>query len=77
MKNILLIIVTLILVVSVIQSFQITSIKNSISGKIVKTSDQSSGETYDEMMARMHPEQVRVSSQPGSQANQPTMVGGC
>mgnify|MGYP001571436920 CR=1 FL=1 len=63
----------LILVLSIVQSFQISSIKNGLSGNAV------AGETYEEMTARMHPDQVargqvQIQSNTG---NAPTMVGGC
>src|SRR3989344_1054411 len=57
-----------------IQSFQISALKNSISGNVVESSSGSSGESYNDMMARMHPDQVTKSTSPSSQ---PTMVGGC
>ena len=62
--------VLLILVFSVIQSFQISSIKKNFSG--VGMMEEGGGETYEEMMERMHPEQAgnKVSSSP-------TMVGVC
>ena len=59
--------VLLILLVSIIQAVQINTIKNTISGGA--TSSGSSGESYQQMMARMHPDQARQ--------NSPTMVGGC
>lgn len=62
-----------LLVFVAIQSFQISALKNSISGNVVD-SNSGSGESYDQMMARMHPDQVKKTTSPQSQ---PTMVGGC
>ena len=62
----------LVLLIVVVQSFQIAEIKNTISGKASQ-----SGETYDEMMARMHPDQAAQVVQTRATAQAPTMVGGC
>ncbi len=74
MKNQALIaILTVILTVFIIvQAFQINALNDDISGDVVNTAtDGSGGETYEEMMARMHPGQA-------SQATKtPQMVGGC
>lgn len=69
------------LIFAIFQSFQISAIKNDlgIGGETIKAS--SSGETYDEMMARMHPDQVKTES--GKQQTRYSapqsqqMVGGC
>ena len=72
-------VVVIALVLVVFQSFQISNLKNTLGGNTVKTNvnaaASSGGETYDQMMARMHPDQVRSSAQSGQAA--PTMVGGC
>lgn len=71
-------IVVIALVLVVFQSFQISNLKSSIGGNAVKTnvaSNSGGGETYDQMMARMHPDQVRSPAKTGQAA--PTMVGGC
>ena len=62
--------VLLLFLVSLTQAFQINAMKNEITGDVVK--EDSGRESYEEMMARMHPELA-------GQANQenPTMVGGC
>ena len=71
-KNILfLAILGLLLAVAVVQTIQINNIRDGISGDVVKES--SAGETYDEMIARMHPDQVSGNNV----QNAPTMVGGC
>ena len=67
------IIAVALLVFVAIQSFQISALKNSISGNVVD-SNSGSGESYDQMMARMHPDQAKKTTSPQSQ---PTMVGGC
>ncbi|HLC51434.1 MAG TPA: hypothetical protein VJH90_03625 [archaeon] len=60
-------IVVLILIVSVVQSFQINAIKSGTIDAYAITKTDSS---YDQMMREMHPEQYA-----GNQENQ--MVGGC
>mgnify|MGYP001560880986 CR=1 FL=1 len=57
-----------------VQSFQISNLREQggqVTGNVVKTS--SGGESYEEMMARMHPSQASQAKQ----ASTPTMVGGC
>ena len=50
------------------------SVANSIGG----SSTQQGGETYEQMMARMHPDQVKKqSAAPKGLENIPSMVGGC
>ena len=62
----------LVLVVAAIQAFQINAIKQEI---VKKSSSASQGqESYDQMMARMHPELAK-SAASGSSGSQ--MVGGC
>ena len=75
--------VAIILVASVVQAFQINSIKNNFSGNnaagniaFASSNDSSAQEeTYEEMMARMHPDQVQQATQTSSGQSQ--MVGGC
>ena len=63
---------------SIIQAFQINAIKGSASGNAVSDGSSSSGETYEQMMARMHPDQVKKqSAAPKGLENIPSMVGGC
>ncbi|MBI4015975.1 MAG: hypothetical protein HY362_04630 [Candidatus Aenigmarchaeota archaeon] len=68
--------VVLLLVISMFQSFQIIELKKSgpTGNVLAGSSVQSAGaESYTDMMARMHPDQVAAQSQgTGSQ-----MVGGC
>ncbi len=68
-------IVALVLVISVVQAFQINNIKNEITGNsmVSASGDTSGGETYEQMMARMHPDQVAAKPSGGGSA----MVGGC
>ncbi len=61
--------VLLLFLVSLTQAFQINSLKNEITGDVVK--EDSGGESYEEMMARMHPELAGQANQ-GNQ-----IVGGC
>ncbi len=69
------VIAVVLLVFVAIQSFQISAIKNSVSGNVVgSNSGSAAGESNADMMARMHPDQVKKGS---SQSSQPTMVGGC
>ncbi len=68
--------VAMLLVVSFIQALQINSIKVSVSGNVIKAAGSGSGETYEEMMARMHPDQVKASA-PQTAPKAATMVGGC
>lgn len=65
----------LILVLAVVQAYQISAVKTELTGNTVATSTDSGsdGESYEEMMARMHPDQVKSSSSSSSSA----MVGGC
>ena len=64
--------VFLVLVFSLAQSFAILKHKEAMnSGKIsAASSSEGAGETYEQMMARMHPNQVAQQSGSG-------MVGGC
>ncbi|MDO8537609.1 MAG: hypothetical protein Q7S21_01870 [archaeon] len=76
--------VAIVLVVSVVQAFQINSIKkelqtgNAIGNISLSASNDATsnagGETYEQMMARMHPDQVQQTTQTSSS---PQMVGGC
>lgn len=76
MKNLAImgIIASVLLAFVIIQTFQISAIKDSITGNVVQSGSSQSGETYEQMMARMHPGQGQ---QAASQPSQPTMVGGC
>ncbi|MBI4020415.1 MAG: hypothetical protein HY367_03720 [Candidatus Aenigmarchaeota archaeon] len=68
-----------VLLASLAQAMQINGIKNELTGNAVAQggSDGSTGgETYEDMMARMHPDQVVQQAQPAANS-QPAMVGGC
>ena len=72
----------ILLVISFVQMIQIGSLKGtgisaSVSTGAVTLSPASGGESYDQMMARMHPDQVKQPSPSAPAANSPKMVGGC
>ena len=76
--------VVVFVVFSVFQFVQINSLKNSfVNGastgttKISTSSTRGGGESYEAMMARMHPDQVAASKGSNSNSNAPSMVGGC
>ncbi|MBI4739204.1 hypothetical protein HY772_06645 [Candidatus Woesearchaeota archaeon] len=87
MKNYLIVgMMVLILLISVVQAFQIKSLKTALSGNAVRSTGaganaggaaNAGGETYEEMMARMHPDQVAAKSGGSGGNSLPTMVGGC
>ena len=79
MKNYLIFVVIVIFLLSVFQAFQISAIKSTISSNGYSKSDSGSGETYEQMMARMHPDQTRQQQTRYSTSapQQPQMVGGC
>lgn len=69
-----------------LQAFQLQGINAKIDAKLTGGSITSSlggsniqqGETYEQMMARMHPDQVKKqSAAPKGLENIPSMVGGC
>ena len=75
MKNYVLIgLVMIILGITVFQAVQINSLKDQITGNAVTVVSQQ-GESYEQMMARMHPDQVQQKTV--STQSLPTMVGGC
>ncbi|MBI5035817.1 hypothetical protein HZC09_00590 [Candidatus Micrarchaeota archaeon] len=84
----------LLLVTSIVQAVELGGIKQSLSktglvtataasgGVAAAPAAQSGGETYEQMMQRMHPEQfaqqqTQQASAPAAVANLPNMVGGC
>lgn len=80
-KNAIIVIALSILVLGLlVQAIQVSGLKAEIrggaTGYSVETSSSSSsgGETYEQMMARMHPEQATASN---VQATQNQVVGGC
>ncbi len=85
MKNALVAGILLVVVVfAIFQSFQISAIKNGLGSSEKVSKSASSGETYEEMMARMHPDQVKAGSSQqqatrysASASQSPQMVGGC
>ncbi|MBI1972853.1 hypothetical protein HYS50_02520 [Candidatus Woesearchaeota archaeon] len=74
-NNLLVGLLIVVIVFSLYQAVQINDLKKSLGGGTVTTASGSTsggGETYEQMMARMHPDQVQASSNSG-----PAMVGGC
>lgn len=68
LKDYLIISVLAVLIMfSAVEAFQISAIRN---GQPAAQAGQDGGETYEQMMARMHPDQAAAS-------NGNTMVGGC
>lgn len=72
--------VGILLIFSFVQMIQISALQNGNSlspatGAVSLSPASSGGETYDQMMARMHPDQVQQPSASG--AASPQMVGGC
>ncbi len=65
--------VVALLVFSLFQSFQIIELKKS--GPIGSVLVSAGAETYEQMMARMHPDQVAAQQGTGGAGSQ--MVGGC
>ena len=68
---IMLIMVIGLVILVAVQAFQISQLKSSFTGDVVNEGD---GETYEEMTARMHPDQIKTAK--GSTST-PAMVGGC
>lgn len=67
-------VVAVLLVFAVFQVIEISSLKKTLRGDTptARGSTSSGGETYEQMMARMHPDQKVASSSQGA-----AMVGGC
>ncbi|AJF62774.1 MAG: hypothetical protein QT11_C0001G0633 [archaeon GW2011_AR20] len=67
----------ILVLISIVQAIQIVSLKNRVVDSIIGSvvGDEAS-ETYEAMMARMHPDQYQASNLIASQSG-PTMVGGC
>ena len=67
-----------LVLISVVQAIQIVGLKSKVVGGIVGNAVNSDGgETYEEMMARMHPDQAQALKQSSSSSGSPRMVGGC
>ena len=77
--------VVVFVVFSVFQFVQINSLKNSLGVNGASTgttrastsSTSGGGESYEAMMARMHPDQVAANKGSSGNSNAPSMVGGC
>ncbi len=87
-KNIILVIVMgAVFFMLALQAFQLQGISAKLEGKLtgasiagstLSSNTQQGGETYEQMMARMHPDQVKKQgSVPKGLENIPSMVGGC
>ena len=75
-NTIIIIILVALVLVSVVQAVEITSVRNRISGNSVETVETSNEEqSYEDMMAEMHPE--LATSKQTTSPSQGTMVGGC
>ena len=67
----------ILVLISIVQAIQVVGLRNQIVGQVIGNVVSDDGEeTYDEMMARMHPDQYQASNSIPSQSG-PTMVGGC
>jgi len=64
-----------LVLISLVQAVQISSLKGTVTGGAIE--ENSGGETYEDMMARMHPDQYKSSSKTPSASSGPKMVGGC
>ena len=74
-QKILIGVVVVVLVFAVFQIVQIASLKKTLTSggtPTVSAATSQGGETYEQMMARMHPDQKVASSSQGA-----AMVGGC
>ena len=68
----------ILVLISIVQAIQIVSLKNQVVNQITGNVISNGGETYEEMMARMHPDQYQASAKVSSSSSSgPTMVGGC
>ncbi len=86
-KNIILTIVMVaVFFILALQAFQLQGISAKLEGKLTGASiagrvagaNTQQGETQEQMMARMHPDQVKKQgSAPKGLENIPSMVGGC
>lgn len=81
MKNVIIgSIFIVVIVFAIFQSFQISALSKTIGAGDGQKSG--SGETYEQMMARMHPDQASAQANAPSKtrysaAQSPQMVGGC
>ncbi|MBI2135845.1 hypothetical protein HYU06_02125 [Candidatus Woesearchaeota archaeon] len=87
-KNILLLVVMgAVFFMLALQAFQLQGINAkidakltgaSVASRVASANTQQGGETQEQMMARMHPDQVKKqSAAPKGLENIPSMVGGC
>lgn len=87
-KNIILVIVMgAVFFMLALQAFQLQGISAKLDGKLtgasiagsaLSSNTQQGGESYEQMMARMHPDQAKKQAAvPKGLENIPSMVGGC
>ena len=77
-NTIIVIVLAALVLISMVQAVEIASVKGKTTGNSINSNyvdENSGGESYDEMMARMHPDQYKSAKQ--TQSSGPTMVGGC
>ena len=69
----------ILVLISIVQAIQIVSLKNRVVDSIIgSVVGNDGGETYEAMMARMHPDLYSGVGSSNSQIQTgPTMVGGC
>ncbi|MEK6933162.1 MAG: hypothetical protein AABW56_05225 [Nanoarchaeota archaeon] len=81
-KNTIIVIALSVLVLGLlVQAIQVSGLKSEIrggttTGNSIATSTNSGEETYEQMMARMHPDQVQATAN-NVQTTQNQVVGGC
>ena len=69
-----------LVLISIVQALEIANVKSKITGSSVSSVSDSgeTGETYDQMMAEMHPDLYKTQQNtPSAGGNPQTMVGGC
>lgn len=80
-KNVIIgVVLGVLILIAGFQMFQLSGLKKELSGGSTAGMSSGSGESYDDMMARMHPDQVKKQkavATPKSLDSLPNMVGGC
>ena len=68
-----------LVLISVVQALEIANVKSKITGSSVSSVSDSGGtdETYDQMMAEMHPDLYKAQQNTPSAGSPQRMVGGC
>ena len=77
-KTIIVIALAALVLISIVQAVEIASVKSKMTGtgNSLQSAQSSEEQSYEEMMAEMHPE-LATSKQTSSSGNIGTMVGGC